>query len=67
MNLLCLNSNVQDYEDFLSLKTIEGVFGCKVKFTSRLFPEAEISDENLIKLRDFLNEVIYIKKEDLIK
>lgn len=62
MNYLSLVANISEFKNYLVLKTTTGVFRCEVVDMHQPHPMAEINDEDLIKLRDFLNEII-TKKE----
>ncbi len=65
MNLLSLAANLSEYKYFLALKTPEGIFTCKVDQVNDSHITVKINDEDLLKLRSFLNEVINIKERSL--
>lgn len=58
MNYLSLISNIRDFKNYLILKTPTGMFRCEVIDMHQPHPMVEIDNETVIKLRDFLNEII---------
>jgi len=62
MNYLTINVDIRNYTNVLALHTPDRVFICNVKDLGRISPGVQINDEDLIKLRDFLNEVTGLPK-----
>lgn len=65
MNYLSLIANISDYKNYLVLKTETGIFRVEVKDMHNPHPMVEINDSDLIKLRDFINEIINKKEPTL--
>lgn len=64
MNLLSISHNMLDNKTYLGLSVAEGVFSCHVFSQHHPFPMVEITDEELRRLRSFLNEVINYREKD---
>lgn len=51
-----------DNRTYLGLSVAEGVFSCHVFSQHHPFPMVEITDEDLLRLRSFLNEIINLRE-----
>jgi hypothetical protein len=58
MNFLSIEANLYDYKTYLVLITPISLFRCEVKNSVSPNKKGEISDEDLMRLRKFLNEII---------
>jgi len=62
MNFLHIKSNLREYKNEMILKIPIALFHCDVNYVHSVHPMIEINDEDLIRLRDFLNS-FFPKKE----
>lgn len=58
MNYLSLEANLREYKYFLVLQIPMGDFRCEAMHVHDAYAKIQISDENLLKLKDFLNKMI---------
>ena len=63
MNLLSISHNMLDNKTYLGLSVEEGIFSCHVFNQHHPFPMVEITDEELMRMRTFLNEIYNYRKQ----